>query len=257
MKDQIKSGYDAMNPSSAQRSRMGKRLLESLPAQSPMRASGHTARAEAPRRWSFLPSAAACLCMVMLIGLLMGRLPDSPPVMETIAQAQTMTESGETIPDADTPFGPGDYSSYLRWLCQERELQHRQRGYYGYYDANGDGVEDLLIGDADGSFTEIITCLDGKLSLLFSVGRSCRVCRDGSILSGREGDESFLVYRLSAQEQSVTTTVWYVEEEDCWYRYFTDGNRKEEISRQQVQELLAQYEPVELDMQPVSDFFGE
>ncbi len=257
MTDQIKEGYNAMNPTLEQRRRMEKRLLDSLPAAEKEVRSGYTARAEAPRKWSFLSSAAACACMVLLIGLLTARLPESPPVMETIAQAQTLSDSSEKSTEADTPFGTGDYGTYLTWLQQELSRQNRNSGYYGYSDVNGDGVEDLLVGNEEGRFTEVITCLDGRLSLLFSVGRSCSLCQDGSILSGREGDESFLVYRLSAQEQSVTTTVWYVEEEDCWYRYFTDGNRKEEISPQQVQALLAQYEPVELDMQPVSDFSGE
>lgn len=273
----IREAYDSVNPSFVEVESMRQRLLDALP-QEQSKPSRYTSRPEKTRWWSAVPAAAACVVMLILGGfVLKNSQPEEPElrhetetqesVQESLAEPTEETIPVQTeLPDAtlpeetatqslDSPFGPGDYQDYVNWMRQNRwDANRRADLWYAYYDLNNDGVRDLLIGNGEEGFLEAITCMDGELSLLFGVGRQCRVCEDGSILSGEEGDSYYVIYRMSGQEHFVTATVWYDELRNSWFLYNSMTDIEQTITEQQAMDILASYVPVEIEMEPIGSF---
>ncbi len=158
----------------------------------------------------------------------------------------------------ESPFGPGDYDDYVAWLYDMEKypdgLFRTDTLYYTFRDLNQDGIEELLIGNRDGTVSEAITCLDGNLQLLFSVGCDFRVCGNGALVTGAEGDTHYVIYRLSGLDHQVTATVWLDEEQQQWYFYTSGNNRKTEVTKSEAMEIVNSYEPEQLDMLPLSDY---
>lgn len=158
----------------------------------------------------------------------------------------------------DSPFGLGEYSDYVKWLLARNETEPYSgrdvNAYYALYDINADGTDDLLIGDRKGTVSEAVTCLDGELSLLFSVGCDFRICRNGAIVTGEEGDSHYVIYRLSGQEQFISATIWLDEEQDQWCMYSAAINRIEVISEQEARQILDSYVSLELEMEAIRNY---
>lgn len=273
----IRDAYDSVTPSFVEVESMRQRLLDALPQERP-EPSRYTSRPEKTRWWSAVPAAAACTVMLLLGGLVLKNTqPEEPELRHETETQETVQESladpteetppeqtdftGETEPEEtsaqslDIPFGPGNYSDYVNWIRQRRGAEGRSTElWYAWYDLNDDGIRDLLTSNKEEGFQEAVTCIDGELSLLFGVGRRCRVCEDGSILSGEEGDSYYVIYRMSGQEHFVTATVWYDEIRNSWFLYNSMTQIEQSITERKAGEILASYVPVEIEMEPISRF---
>lgn len=281
----IREAYDSVTPDAAAMDRMEQRLRDALPKDTsgPRR---YSAMPERECRRPLLPAAAACLALLML-GSLVLRLGtadreehqlNSTPSSETtettgiaVEETQAVMQPEEereptqstlspevTEPAADSPFGPGSYRDYVSWI-RSRNAGGIFRGrdtssWYAYYDLNGDGVRDLLIGDKDGWINEAITCIDGELSLLFGVGRGFRVCENGAILTGGEEDSHYVIYRMSGLSHTVSATIWFDEEQEQWYFYVSAMDETRAITEADAVEILESYVSVDLTMGKLSSF---
>ena len=101
--------------------------------------------------------------------------------------------------------------------------------YYCLYDINGDGADELLIGEADGDFSlwAIFTCEDGAVIPLFANAyrTSYWPCTDGTIGMGWFGGWAtggYQYYTFSGSEITVVETLDYSnyeDEESVEYKY--------------------------------------
>ena len=279
---QIQDAYDSINPDAAAMERMARRLQEALPEDS-RKAIHYSAKPERENRWAVIPAAAACLA-VLLLGSFVLRLdsgkqedpeldstpvsmatePTAPtqketePVTEPVAETEptqpTVTVE-PTEPSGDTPFGPGNYLDYVTWIRNRNASLNRANSErYVYYDLNGDGIRDLLIGDKDGWISEAVTCIDGELMLLFSIGNDFRVCENGALVTGREGDTEFMILRLSGLEHFVSATIWFDEDAEQWYFYVSAMDETRAITEADAMEILESYVSVDLTMGKLSSF---
>lgn len=272
--DSIRDAWDSVNPTPTEKDRMMQRLLDAMPEEKP-KPTVYQARHVKTKWWSAIPAAAACVAMLVLGGFVLTNLEREAPQpqvqtspVETTEASEPITEATEAekateeaIKNADTPFMQGDYQTYVTWIRYRNQTDpYSSRDttqYYAYYDLNGDGIKDLLIGDEDGSIEEAITCVDGQLSLLFGVGCNFRICEDGSIYTGGEGDTHFVWYRLSDYSHTVTMTVWYDEQKKSWCLYNSDTGVRQTITKQRVEDILDSCIPIELEMRNLNCFQPE
>lgn len=279
---QIQDAYDSINPDAAAMERMARRLREALPEDN-RKSIHYSAKPERENHWAVIPAAAACLA-VLLLGSFVLRLDsgkqedpelDSTPVSQATETTVPTREATEPVtepvaeteptqptvsveltePSGDTPFGPGDYLDYVTWIRNRNSTLNRANSErYVYYDLNADGIKDLLIGDKDGWISEAVTCIDGELMLLFSIGNDFRVCENGALVTGREGDTEFMILRLSGLEHFVSATIWLDEEAEQWYFYVSAMDETRAITEADAMEILESYVPVDLTMGKLSSF---
>lgn len=288
MKNQtIRNAYDSINPSEVRKDQLRQKILAHCPAEEQQMEGRYSAQLYRPSLWGTICAAAACLMVILTGAVILGNMREPAPVQstpslpvattETTAQeeeptlsiAEPIIEPAETTepseavepigPDKDSPFGPGSYLDYVTWIRYRNNTQEPYRtrdnsAWYVYYDLNDDGIRDLLIGDQEGWIAEAITCIDGELSLLFGVGCDFRVCDNGAIVTGREEDTHFVIYRMSGTEHIITATIWYDEEAEQWYRYTSLADQKDTITEADAKAILDSYVSVELTMRELSCF---
>ncbi len=156
----------------------------------------------------------------------------------------------EQIPVYEPPTFDG-YADYVN--SHYTQPQYRQ---YAFYDVDGNGVEDLLVGcqDDDGFFTDCWTLVEGKAQQLYA--GYARVCEDGV----------FEYYNQSTGNDYTngfyTVTAWRPEGCDKNYLasitykdgiYYLDGPNP--VSKEKVEQINAKYrKPVQLNWTPLLEF---
>ncbi len=160
-----------------------------------------------------------------------------------------------TIPPEEIPvYEPPTFAGYADYVnSYYTQPQYRQ---YAFYDVDGNGVEDLLVGyqDDDGFFTDCWTLVDGKAQQLYA--GYARVCEDGV----------FEYYNQSTGEDYTsnffTVTEWNPAGVTCedlatiTYKdgiYYLDGPNP--VSKEKVEQINAKYrKPVQLNWMSLMEF---
>ncbi|MDO5401287.1 MAG: hypothetical protein Q4F17_09985 [Eubacteriales bacterium] len=132
--------------------------------------------------------------------------------------------------------------------------------YYCLYDLDGNGVEDLLLGEGDGSFCDAYTMEDGQVTLLLSASGSRNwVCED-SVLHceadypyPKTTQHSFRTFRFENGEFMTDETLDFMTRKGDKWRSGEWDNVKE-ITEEEAQAIISKYPHLDLDFQPVLDY---
>lgn len=259
MKNQIQAAYDRLSPTAEQKQRMEREIFGIDPYDVKNGKQYYTARPYVERRFAVIPFLVTIFLVLLGVNWMLGLLPwqKAGRISNPELSAATVTVA-HAATERDTPFGPGTYDDYVNWILQREVsypfLEDGEDSCYVLYDLNGDGVRELMIGSKDGAIVEAVTCLDGELQILFAVGRGFRICTDGSILTGSLEEKEYVIYRMEGERQWVDSTIWYSEEEHCWYCFRGLDNQIRPLTDQEFVDLLASFQPMELEMKELSDY---
>ena len=139
---------------------------------------------------------------------------------------------------------------------------------YGFADINGDGQEELLIGDTrfagytEDCFIEAITIKDGTTQLAFTTSLPSYVCENNVVMCCEtffEDREAYFIYTLApgwdetgVKIESFDSLAYYTAEETwkCSEGFDPHGI----LTEAEAREIIASYKQIPIEMNPVSEF---
>lgn len=129
--------------------------------------------------------------------------------------------------------------------------------YYCLYDLDGNGVEDLLLGYGDGSFTEAHTIEDGQVKYLLSLGGRVWICEDSVLHCQSDfsypkiSQHQFCSYWFENGEYRAESLDAMMSKGDKW---LTGEWNDEEITEEEAQAIIGKYPHLDLDFRSVLDY---
>lgn len=158
----------------------------------------------------------------------------------------------DSLPKPEEPTW-ADYGAVLKAQPTQDNL------FYALYDINGDGVEDLLLGNGLGSFTEAYTMKDGKAHVLQPHWHdSYWVCEDSmveAVTRDPDGNDKDYVIRhyFGGKELEVVDDDLLIFQYGQWHRgrYYDNV-----VSAEEAQSVMDKYPHVALEFKPAKDFEG-
>ena len=186
---------------------------------------------------------------------------DRAAVMETLAQSEAAYQ-------AENAYEPETYTSFRDWIAASFVTAPEYITQYAYYDLNGDGEAEMLLG-SDGYFTEWLTTKDGEVRLKGGMGTY--LCEGGVVELYQAPDRYWDVERHYYFASASDTALYAFDEEeatrtgemltsvcregDQWYRYGDfDGNQKTEISAEEAAATIAKYPRIQLEWKSLLDY---
>lgn len=161
-------------------------------------------------------------------------------------------------PDSDLWYPPEGYSdsfeSYVPYIIEHSDPEKQ---YYTLLDLNGDGIEELLWGSADGKIYEVAIIKDGEVTLQF--GDLC----EGNVLMRTTSnatyirdhvivDENCIRYEYSTLSEMIVT-LYYLRKADQWIEV-RPGQEDSEITDAEANDIMRQYPDQKLEMKPFSEY---
>ena len=153
----------------------------------------------------------------------------------------------------------GDFAEYLK----KTYTKMSPSVFYTFYDINADGVEDLLLGDKDGTFSSAKAFYDGNMVDLHLSG-PFHLCEDG-VVEGHSSNgtySSYGYYKLEGFDAQgrgshvkLLEFLSYDSQENI-YRYSDDGTDMPtvEVSEETAMAILEKHVHINLDMKPLMEF---
>ncbi len=153
----------------------------------------------------------------------------------------------------------GDFADYLKSTYTRLSSSI----YYTFHDINGDGVDDLLLGSKDGTFSSAKALYDGSVVDLHLSG-TFRLC-ENEIVEGYHASgtySSYGYYKLEGYDAQgkgahvkLMEFLSYDSSENI-YRYSNDGTDvfTVEVTEDMAMSILEKYAHVDLDMLPLMEF---
>ena len=127
---------------------------------------------------------------------------------------------------------------------------------YIFYDLNGDGVDELLLGQ-DGAFTDWLEMENGEV-MFRGFGDATYICQ-GNIVEEYQAPDMYWDIEWHHYYKSVTgdgdRIVSVKRDGDKWYRSYDIFDRDEtEISQTEAEAIIAQYPRIQLEWKPLMDY---
>lgn len=168
---------------------------------------------------------------------------DRAPVQAQL-DARTQ-EHFDSLPKPEEPTW-ADYGAVLKDQPENR--------FYALYDINGDGVEDLLVGQGDGSFYEAYTMKDGKAQFLMRQYNDCYwVCENHTVEANTHDPDfpdSMVYHFMAGKDLTVVNEDLLIYQEGKWHREFWDDI----ISAQEAQSVMDKYPHVNVEFKPLQEY---
>lgn len=179
-----------------------------------------------------------------------------PEILDRAAVAKALEESNAAY-DAQNAYVPETYGSFSEYLTR-MYLKPNEELQYTFFDINGDGTEELLIG-SDGAYSVWCTIQDGQTKEKLCT--STYLCENGVKELYWENDtyESHSYYapisdtvidEIDAEDSFLVN----VQRENGQWTKNTDGLHFIEITVEEAQTIIAQYQRVTLDWKPLMDY---
>lgn len=179
-----------------------------------------------------------------------------PEILDREAVAKELEESNAAY-DAQNAYVPETYGSFSEYLTQ-MYLKPNDALQYTFFDINGDGTEELLIG-SDGAYSVWCTIRDGQTMEKYC--DSTYLCENGVTECYWEED----VYESHSYFAPVSDTVIdeidaeatllvSVQRENGQWTKSIDGLHYIEITAEEAQSIIAQYQRITLDWKPLMDY---
>lgn len=198
--------------------------------------------------------------MIQEVDIEKGKQQETKEYEEYVEQIEAWENS-----DAN-PANQKDIADYIQHLI---DYERTTNLYYGLYDLNGDGEYELLVGDNETSFGQVVQFVDGSAQVttlgFFEGMYLCEgnVIESTDVLRTMDGGYMARFYQYDAQGAIFLDCVVYDPDknpESPWYRNPPDGlgtRDWEPISEEEYNEVRNKYPRVEVKLTPISEFsFG-
>lgn len=198
-----------------------------------------------------------------------------PADMERVAQMLAESEEpydpsvhgyyiGFQIDPTGTWHPPEGYDDSIeRYLTYVQEKGEPENQYYALADVDGDGIEEVLLGNQEGQLYELVYMKEDMVAIRFLT----YLC-EGNVLekyyhnqtyyfSDEKYEEGCTVHEYSTLAESIAM-FYYLPKSNQWIK--TDFNEaldlvsEEVLSAAEVRHFMARYPRVELDMKPISEY---
>ena len=144
---------------------------------------------------------------------------------------------------------------YAEIIKNDQEKAYIPSNFYCLMDINGDGIEDLLLGETADYFGDAYTIFNGK-SATIHFWSHMNMC-EGNILeiSGSSTEsETHNYYQMDADGRTYIETVSYQYYPEVWIRQDGVDGEQVEITKSEFDDIVASYPRIALDMKPISEF---
>lgn len=144
---------------------------------------------------------------------------------------------------------------YAQIVKNDQEKAYIPSNFYSLMDINGDGIEDLLLGETADYFSDAYTIFNGK-SATIHFWSHMNMC-EGNILeiSGASPDsETHSYYQMDADGRTYIEAVSCQYYPEAWLRQVGASGEPVEITKSEFDAIVASYPRIALDMKPIGEF---
>ena len=189
----------------------------------------------------------------------------APSVSDYTAMKTQLEELDEAYWEQQKPTAVASYDGFSSYF-QENAVEIRKEG-YTFFDVDGDGKQDLLIGDAENGISICVAEREEGL-VPFYLGNTW-LLENGGTMTGERGSNHAIYYEpvgdgqylhLSQNEEESNYgehrfSLLYLNDGLCYCKTGADGMPEETpISEEDALALRAEYPVVELDWTPVLEY---
>lgn len=157
----------------------------------------------------------------------------------------------DSLPKPEEPTW-ADYAEVIDAM-NKQSLPEKQ--FYALYDINGDGVEDLLLGKGDGSFSVAYTIRDGKAQILQHPYNDCYWVCENHTVEANTADPDLpgqMVYHFMAgADLQVVDDDLLIYQDGQWHRSRYWDNI---VSEEEAQSVMDKYPHVNIEFKPSKDY---
>lgn len=155
------------------------------------------------------------------------------------------------LPETEAP----SYDSYGDFL-KESYTGSVPDSYYALWDLDGDGAEELLIGNGEGGFYSANTIKNGAVVDMLILGEPFRVC-EGGVLAMNDGFGFCHIFSYGMPHPrsfTVLDRVDYRLDKDQWYDNKESEREGTPITQAEADAIRAKYTPIEIPVKPLKDY---
>ena len=181
---------------------------------------------------------------------------EEPETLHSYYQGFQISPDGTWYP----PEGYSDsFDSYISYVRANAEPENQ---FYTLMDLNGDGADELLLGNADGQLNEVAYMKEDEVALNFAA----YICEENVL----EGYSETMAYFPSDDEEPIRNctahiystlsdiilSLYYLPESDQWI-LIDENSVHKTITATEARNYIASYPRIELDMKPLSEYPAE
>lgn len=171
------------------------------------------------------------------------------------AVVEAKLAAAEEAYQAEHAYVPETYTDFSDYLKKNVYIPNESRQ-YSFYDLNGDGVDELLLGQ-DGAFLDWLEMENGEV-VLHGFGDATYICQ-GNIVEEYQAPDMYWNIEWHHYYKSVTgdgdRIVSVKRDGDKWYRSYDIFDRDEtEISQTEAEAIIAKYPRIQLEWKPLMDY---
>ena len=178
-------------------------------------------------------------------------------------------QEAEKDPEGFTAYLQPSYSAFIETHLAGKGSPRYKAEQFALYDINGDGTEELLLGN-NGKIYEIVYTVNGNAEMVHDGADGSnhdyfpefyQICKDGYLISTLDcSDHGYItVYTTEEFEgkiiEKAVETLQYTPNGECiWSRKSPNTGYFEPISEEEYQAILDTFPPMEVEMHPISQF---